>query len=50
MSEGAGDGGSEGGRKVGIRELEGRKVGGERNKDGGREEGGEEGKQKGELR
>ena len=45
MSEGAGDGGRDGGRaggrrKVGIRELEGRKVGGERKKDGGREEGG----------
>ena len=46
MSEGAGDGGRAGGRrKVGIRELEGRKVGGERRKGGGREEG----KQKGRL-
>ena len=38
------EGGRAGGRrKVGIRELEGRKVGGERRKDGGRgrEEGGE---------
>ena len=50
MSEGAGDGGREGRRKVGIRELEGRKVGGERKKDGGGEEGGEEGKQNGGLR
>ena len=33
-------GGAEGGRrrKVGVRELEGRKVGGGRRKDGGREE------------
>ena len=44
MSEGAGDGGREGGRwKVGVRELEGMKVGGERRKDGGREEGGRRG-------
>ena len=45
MSEGAGDGGRDGGirRKVGIRELEGRKVGRERRKDGGREEGGRRG-------
>ena len=42
MREQGTEGGMEGGRrKVGIRELEGRKVVGERRKDGGREEGGE---------
>ena len=43
-TEGGTEGGRAGGRrKVGIWELEGRKVGGESRKDGGREEGGRRG-------
>ena len=43
-TEGGTEGGRAGGRRnVGIRELEGRKVGRERRKDGGREEGGRRG-------